>query len=366
MILKYLSVIDFKNIASAELRFSDKINCFIGNNGMGKSNILDAIHYLSFTKSHLGLNDYYSISFDKEETILNGMFIDHDTDDKNILLRIKRGERKILKKNKKEYQKISQHIGLIPLVIISPQDNQLVSGTSEARRKFIDQQLSQQDPVYMDMLISYNKVLTQRNTILREGTMSKELIDILDMQMSRYAEYIYNKRIGFIRQFVPIFNKYYQLISDSTEFVSVNYVSQLNDTDGNLKPLLEGSVRKDLTLGFTSVGVHKDDLEMLIGKELIRKVGSQGQQKTFLISLKISQYELLSRYSQTKPILMLDDIFDRLDSNRVSKIISMVSGEDFGQIFITDTNREYIDKIVASTGNDFYIYTVKNGFISME
>lgn len=366
MILKYLSVIDFKNIKSAELDFSDKINCFIGNNGMGKSNILDAIHYLSFTKSHLGINDYYSISFGKEETILNGVFRDFDVEDKNILLRIKHGERKILKKNKKEYQKISNHIGLIPLVVISPQDNHLVSGGSEIRRKFMDQQLSQQDPVYMNALISYNKVLSQRNTMLKTGIKSKDLIDVIDMQMSKYAKYIHDKRDIFIKQFIPIFNKYYQLISGSKETVSVTYLSSLTQTNGELKPLLDENLSKDIALGYTSVGVHRDDMEMLIGSELIRRVGSQGQQKTFLISLKISQYELLSKNSKTKPILMLDDIFDRLDGNRVGKIISMVSGEDFGQIFITDTNREYIDKIVASTGNDFNIYTVKNGFISME
>lgn len=366
MVLKYLSVIDFKNIETAELSFSNKINCFIGNNGMGKSNILDAIHYLSFTKSHLGINDYYAIHFGKEETILNGVFEDELKEDKAILLRIKHGERKILKKNKKEYDKISQHIGLIPLVIISPFDTNLVVSGSEVRRKFIDQQLSQQDVVYMNSLISYNKVLSQRNTMLKTGINSRDLLDIIDNQMSKYAKYIYDRRVDFIQQFTPIFNKYYQLISDSKESVSIRYVSTMSDTDGDLVPLLKNSLAKDIALGYTSVGIHKDDLDMLIGSELIRKVGSQGQQKTFLISLKISQYELLSRYSNTKPILMLDDIFDKLDSNRVSRIISLVSGDDFGQIFITDTNREYIDKIVSSTSNGFNIYTVKNGDICME
>lgn len=361
MVLKKLSIINFKSIRSAQLEFSDNINCFIGNNGMGKTNILDAIHYLSFTKSHLGLVDSFAVTKGEKTTILDAVFYDSNGDTQSIILQIKPGERKVLKRNKKEYQRISKHIGFIPLVIVSPHDNQLITGASELRRRFIDQQLSQQDSVYMNAVVQYNKVLEQRNTLLKENNINNDILQIIDSQLSKYSKYIFNKRKEFIEQFSPRFNEYYHYIDAGKENVRIEYQSQLINTNGELLPILQNSLPKDRLLGYTTSGIHKDDLIMLLDNELVRKVGSQGQTKTFLISLKLSQYFILNKYSITKPIILFDDIFDRLDAYRVEKIISLVAGDNFGQIFITDTNRENIDEIVKSVGSNFKIFIVDNG-----
>lgn len=361
MILRQLYIVNFKSIKSARLNFSDNINCFVGNNGMGKTNLLDAIHYLSFTKSHLGLYDSFAINNEAEFTVLDAVFQEEDSSKLAILLQIKHGSKKILKKNKKDYDKMSDHIGRIPLVIVSPFDNQLVIGPSELRRKFIDQQLSQQNRLYMSSLVQYNRALEQRNTLLKSNNIRNELIRILDMQMAEYAKYIFNKRREFVAIFTPIFNNIYHSIDLGKENVSIEYQSQLLETNGDIIPLLNESFNQDKVLGFTSTGIHKDDLVMNLGNQLIRKVGSQGQTKTFLISLKLAQYRILDQFAKTKPILLLDDIFDRLDSLRVERIIELVSGSDFGQIFITDTNRAHIDEIIKSIGGDFRLFNIEYG-----
>ncbi len=352
MKLKQLHLINFKSIATASFDFSDKVNCFIGLNGMGKTNILDALHYLSFTKSHLGLKDSLAVRYEQEAAILDASYQTDNEDNLQILLQIKAGQRKVLKRNKKEYDRLSQHIGQFPLVIVSPQDYQLILGTSKERQRFLDMQLSQQDPVYISALAQYNKALQQRNTLLKDGTSNASLMSILDEQMSRYARLIWERRRDFVEHFEPIFQNYYSAIAEEFLPIKLNYQSSLNESEGELLSILQRNLSKDRILGFTSEGIHKDDLTMMLGNERIKDVGSEGQKKTYLISLKLAQYRLLSHTTSEQPMLLLDDIFDKLDVERVKRIIELVGGQDFGQIFITDTNLKYLDEIIHAWGDE--------------
>lgn len=363
MRLRELHIINFKSIASASCHFSDKLNCFIGLNGMGKTNVLDALHYLSFTKSHLSITDALAVRRGEESAILDASYVNDDGDMQSLLLQIKPGSRKVLRRNKKEYQRFSEHIGRFPLVIVSPEDYQLILGGSDERRRFVDQQLSQQDAVYLNALSQYNKALLQRNTLLKEERASDSVLDILDMQLDRYARTVYERRQRFVEEFAPHFQRYYTTISSGAESVTLEYVSTLHDTSGELLSLLREARARDRAIGFTTQGVHKDELLMLLDGTLMRKVGSQGQNKTFLISLKLAQYTLLSLSNPEKPMLLLDDIFDKLDAERVERIVQLVCGENFGQIFITDTNRKYLDEIVASLGDDYKLFGVTSGVI---
>lgn len=363
MRLREIHIINFKSIASASCHFSDKLNCFIGLNGMGKTNVLDALHYLSFTKSHLSITDALAVRRGEESAILDASYIDDAGDVQSLLLQIKPGSRKVLRRNKKEYQRFSEHIGRFPLVIVSPEDYQLILGGSDERRRFVDQQLSQQDAVYLNALSQYQKALLQRNTLLKEAKASDAVLDVLDMQLDRYARIVYERRQRFVQEFSPHFQHYYTAISSGAEAVSLEYVSALHDTAGELLSLLHEARARDRSIGFTTQGIHKDELLMLLDGTLMRKIGSQGQNKTFVTSLKLAQYTLLSLSSPERPILLLDDIFDKLDAERVERIVQLVSGEDFGQIFITDTNRKYLDEIVASLGDDYRLFEVSNGVI---
>ncbi len=365
MKLKHLHLINFKSIATASFDFSDKVNCFIGLNGMGKTNILDALHYLSFTKSHLGLKDALAVRYEQEATILDASYETDSEDKLQILLQIRAGQRKILKRNKKEYDRLSEHIGQFPLVIVSPQDYQLILGTSKERQRFLDMQLAQQDPVYISALTQYNKALQQRNTLLKDGAVNQALLGILDQQMSRYARIIWERRRDFVQDFEPIFQTYYSAIAEETLPIKLSYQSSLNETEGELLSILQGNFAKDRVLGYTSEGIHKDDLTMMLGGQRIKDVGSEGQKKTFLISLKLAQYRLLSQRTSEQPMLLLDDIFDKLDVERVKRIIELVGGQDFGQIFITDTNLKYLDEIIHAWGSDYQLFSVKNGAISL-
>lgn len=358
MILRNLQIHHFKNIDQATLSFSDKVNCFLGANGVGKTNILDALHYLSFTRSHLGVNDALVIQRNKDYSVLRGHYIDKYEDELELLLQIRRGQRKTLKKNKKEYAKLSEHIGLFPLVIVSPQDYQLIQGASEERRKFVDLQLSQQDTYYLNSLSRYQTLLEQRNSLLKSGGTRDSLLDVLDVQLSHLASYIWEQRCSFLEKFNPIFRDYYAAIAREVDELELRYRSSLNSSAGDMYNLLLETRGKDHLLGYTSEGVHRDDLEMLLGGEPIRKVGSEGQRKTFLISLKLAQYRLLSKACAEPPMLLLDDIFDKLDEQRVKSIIELVGGQDFGQIFITDTNRNHLEEIIQNWGQDYHLFTV--------
>lgn len=366
MILTRLHLIDFKSIVTASCDFSPKVNCFIGLNGMGKTNMLDALHYLSFTKSHLAITDTLAVRRGQERALLEGTYQSDHGDERHLLLQIRPGARKVLKRNRKEYTRLSEHIGAFPLVIASPQDYQLILGGSEERRRFVDRQLSQQDSVYMAALAQYHRVLEQRNTLLKApSTPSPSVLDVLDLQLEQVSPMIYDRRKRFVEQFVPLFQRYYTAISGGQEQVSLSYVSPLESTEGHIADLLRESRDRDRILGHTSVGLHRDDLLMLLDGELIRRIGSEGQNKTYLLALKFAQYTLLAETNPERPLLLLDDIFDKLDAERVARIIHLVGGSDFGQIFITDTNREHLDELVSSWGRDYRLFEVVEGALHL-
>lgn len=359
MILKKLSVLNYKNILQAEIGFSFKVNCFFGNNGMGKTNLLDAIHYLSFCKSLINTPDTQIINNDNDLCVIQGEY-EYEGRNEEIFCALRRRQRKQFKRNKKEYDKLSEHIGLLPLVVVSPADVDLIRGGSEERRRFLDVIISQHDKFYLHALIQYNKALLQRNALLKNEGADASLYDVLELQMEMHGRTVYRKRVEFIEEFIPIFNDFYQVICQSSEQVDLQYVSQLA-VEPDLAAKLARTRERDHILGYSSSGIHKDDLDMKLGDCLIRRIGSQGQNKTYLIALKLAQFDFLAKKGETVPILLLDDIFDKLDAARVEQIIKLVSGERFGQIFITDTNRKYLDEILAAVNNDYRLFKVENG-----
>ncbi len=363
MFLQHLSLINYKNINQAEIDFSLKINCFIGSNGAGKTNILDAIYYLSYCKSHKNSIDSQNITHEENFFVLQGKYLINGSEE-NIYCGLKRKQKKQFKRNKKEYERLSEHIGILPLVMISPDDSSLISEGSEIRRKFIDSIISQNDKEYLQALIQYNNALSQRNSLLKSNCTDNTLYDIWEEQMNNFGEIIFNGRKKFIDQFKPIFQSFHQFLSSDNEEVSISYNSQLEND--SLKKLLERSRERDLILGYSTKGTHKDELEMLLGSHPIKKEGSQGQNKTFLIALKLAQFDFLKRISKINPLLLLDDIFDKLDGNRVKQIIKLVSEDNFGQIFMTDTNREHLDEIITEIHQDAKIFIVKNGLVISE
>lgn len=361
MILNRLTIVNYKNIPSADLQFSSNVNCFLGNNGMGKTNLLDAIYYLSFCKSFTNIADSQNIRHNEDFFMLQGLY-DLNGDTEELYCGIKRRQKKQFKRNKKEYDKLSDHIGFIPLVLISPADTILLQGLSEERRKFMDVVISQSDKNYLEALIRYNKALQQRNSLLKQEHLpTEEMFEIWEEQMVVPATTIYQKRKAFLQEFMPVFQEFYRFISLENETVDMLYESDLDK--GDLRQLLKESRTRDTILGHTTRGIHRDDLLMNLGEFPMKRIGSQGQNKTFLIALKLAQFVFLEKNGHTTPILLLDDIFDKLDANRVEQIIKLVSGERFGQIFITDTNRKYLDQIIVQIGNRFRLFEVKNGEI---
>ena len=361
MILKQLSIINYKNLEQVELELSPKINCFVGNNGMGKTNLLDAVYFLSFCKSYTNPVDSQVINHDADVCMLQGKYVFEDQSEEEIYCGLRRRQKKQFKRNKKEYERLSDHIGFIPLVMISPADNELITGSSEERRRFMDIAISQFDKEYLYALQRYNKALQQRNVLLKndEEFIDMTLLELWEDQMVDDGKFIHRKRAAFIEEFTPIFNHFYNIISRSNEQVSFDYVSQLND--GDFRELLRIARRRDMAIGHTTTGVHRDELEMLLNDFPIKKVGSQGQNKTYFVSLKLAQFHFLLQTGNTTPILLLDDIFDRLDANRVEEIVKLLSDDEFGQIFISDTNRESFDKILQQSHNEYHIYSVTNG-----
>ncbi len=364
MILKELSVVNYKNLLQAELQFSPKINCFIGNNGMGKTNLLDAVYYLSFCKSYTNPIDSQIINHDADVCMLQGKYESEDGTQEEIYSGIRRRQKKQFKRSRKEYERLSDHIGLIPLVMISPADNELITGASEERRKFMDMAISQFDKDYLRALVRYNKALQQRNVLLKneEALIDLTLLELWEEQLIEDGMFIHRKRKSFIREFTPIFNDFYARISQSNEQVSFDYISPLNDV--YFREALTRNRARDIAIGHTTTGIHRDELEMLLDGYPIRKVGSQGQNKTYFVSLKLAQFHFLLATGHTRPILLLDDIFDRLDAKRVEEIVKLVSGPEFGQIFLSDTNRESLDKILSRTDNNAHIYAVTDGEIT--
>ncbi len=360
MYLKQLSLVNYKNISQAEIQFSPKINCFIGLNGAGKTTILDAIYYLSYCKSHNNNIDKQNIAHEADFFVIQGNYAVNEREE-HIYCGLKRKHKKQFKRNKKEYDRLSEHIGLLPLVLISPNDSALISEGSDERRRFIDTIISQYDNQYLQWLIKYNNCLQQRNSLLKMGSQDASLFDILEEQMVEYGKQLFTMRKTFIADFSPIFNHFYQTISAGKETVSLAYSSQLDSI--NFKTSLSNSRDRDSILGYTTHGIHKDELEMFLGEYPIKRIGSQGQNKTYLIALKLAKFNFLKSIVQFNPILLMDDIFDKLDSDRVTAIVKLVSEERFGQIFITDTNREHLDQIVKSIQQDSLIFTVENGVV---
>ena len=358
MKLKQLSIINFKNIAQADLDFSDNINCFIGNNGMGKSNLLDAIYYLSFCKSFTHNIDSQNIRHGEEFFMLQGQYERNEMPE-TLSCGIRRRQKKSFKRNKKEYTRLSDHIGFAPLVMVSPDDTTLIQGGSEERRRFIDMVISQWDKPYLETLIRYNKALEQRNTLLRQEVSDPMLYELWEEQMAHLATHVHDTRRKFLEAFIPVFNRFYNLISGGHESVGLSYRSHL--ADGDLMQQLASTRQRDIILGYTTKGVHRDEMEMTLDDYPMKRIGSQGQCKTYLIALKLAQYEFLAQNGNTTPILLLDDLFDKLDAERVERIMQLVSSDIFGQIFITDTNREYLDHIVKHTASDHRLYSVASG-----
>lgn len=343
--------------------FSPKINCFIGNNGVGKTNLLDAVYYLSFCRSTTTSIDSQVINHAADFFVLEGEYLTDSGDEEYVYCGTKRGVKKHFKRNKKEYKRLSEHIGLIPLVLVSPSDTLLIEGTGEERRRFMDVVISQYDRGYIEALSNYNRALQQRNTLLRQDEEPDEsLMSILEERMAESGTLIFAKRDELISSLTPVFNFVYHAISDHSEEVSIAYNSHCRR--GELLDIIRAGRNKDRILGYSLHGVHRDDMEVLIGGFPMKREGSQGQNKTFVIALKLAQYDLLRRVRATDtPLLLLDDIFDKLDARRVERIIDLVAGEDYGQIFITDTNRDHLDRILSAGTFDYRLFSVVGGEI---
>lgn len=359
MFLKKISLFNYKNFSEASFEFDTKINCFVGKNGIGKTNVLDAIYHLSYGKSYFNPLAVQNIKHGEEFFVIDGDFEKNERTEQ-IVCSLKKNQKKILKRNGKQYEKFSDHIGFIPLVIISPADRDLIVEGSETRRKFIDSVISQLDANYLQELIQYQKVLVQRNALLKYFALNhvfeNDTLSIYNEQLNGLGKRIFEKRTKFITDFIPVFNKHHQIITGSEETVQLVYESQLFEK--NLLALLEENINKDRALHYTSVGIHKDDLSFEINQYPIKKFGSQGQQKSFLIALKLAQFEFIKKLSGVKPILLFDDIFDKLDETRVEKIIEMVNNDIFGQLFISDTHPERTESIVKSTHQSYKIFNL--------
>ncbi len=365
MYLESLSILNFKNLEEAELQFSADLNCFIGNNGAGKTNLMDAIYYLSFCKSFLNAVDGLNVRHDEEFFVIQGRYQREDMEEL-IHCGLKKGQKKTFKRNKKEYRKLSEHIGLLPLIIITPSDSDLITGGSEERRKFLDSLISQYDHAYLDALIRYNRALQQRNKLLKqfasERFFSDESLEVWSDQLAFYGKQIHAKRVEYIAKLQPIFQHYYELISSGKEVIGLEYESQLNGED--FESQLRDSLDRDRMIQYTTVGIHKDDILFKLGEYPIRKLGSQGQKKTYLVAMKLAQFDFIKAMAGMTPILLLDDIFDKLDKNRVEQIVKLVAEDHFGQIFITDTNREHLDQIIREVQADARIFRVVDGTVN--
>ena len=364
MYLQQLSFLNFKNYTEAELTLSTGVNAFVGNNGAGKTNLLDAVHYLSLCKSYFNPIDSQQIKQGADFFMINGVF-EKNGNKEVVACGVKRNQKKQFKRNKKDYQRLADHIGLLPLVMISPYDISIIIEGSEERRKFIDNVISQTDNQYLDELIAYNKFLANRNAMLKliadTGRYDPDLLAVLDEQLTASGTRIFAKRRAFMESFTPVFNQHYSFISAGAEQVELVYESQLlND---NLASLLKKNIERDRILERTTSGIHKDDLQFNIHGMPMKKFGSQGQQKSFLIALKLAQYTFLTQKKGFKPLLLLDDIFDKLDEGRVTKLMQMVSNNDFGQVLITDTSISRVQNIFEAINVDVKLFKVAEGNI---
>jgi len=359
MHLKKINLLNFKNFESAQFDFDTKINCFVGANGVGKTNVLDAIYYLSFTKSYFNPSSSQIIKHDEDYFVIEGLFSKFENEE-NIVCSLKKGQKKIVKRNGKIYDKLQHHIGLLPVVMISPADIDLIASGSDVRRKFIDGVISQADSLYLNNLIQYNRVISQRNHLLKyfaaNHTFDAVNLEFYNDKLVDLGVEIYEKRKAFLETFIPIFKERYALISNHKEEVNLLYKSHLENTD--FKQLLNDSLSRDRLFQYTTVGVHKDDLQLTIQNFSVKKFGSQGQQKSYLIALKLAQFDFIKMQTKDTPILLLDDIFDKLDEDRVLQLISLVNKDNFGQLFISDTHPERTENVIKQIHQSYKMFTL--------
>ncbi len=357
MYLKKIALVNYKNFASKEFEFDKNINCFVGNNGIGKTNALDAIYHLAFAKGYFNSIAVQNIKHQKEFFLIEGVFQKGEREEL-ISCSLKRGQKKVIKRNGKQYEKISNHIGLIPLVIISPADRNLIIEGSDVRRKFMDGVIAQSDAEYLRDLMKYNKVLTQRNSLLKyfalNHTFDEINLEIYNEQLIELGKNIHQKRAIFLEEFIPIFIDSYKHMVGDHEQVHLTYKSHLDDAE--FGALLTKSLERDRFLQYTSVGIHRDDLLYTIGEHPIKKFGSQGQQKSYLVALKLAQFNFIKKQTKTTPILLLDDIFDKLDASRVEKLIGLVNDDIFGQVFISDTHVQRTEEVIKKTQQSYKIF----------
>ncbi|MCU0460700.1 MAG: DNA replication/repair protein RecF [Bacteroidales bacterium] len=364
MYLRRLALTNFKNYDSTELEFSPRINCFVGNNGVGKTNILDAIHYLSLTKSFFNNIDSISVRHDEDYFIINGTF-EIDGEEDHIYCAFQKQKQKVLKKNSKEYQKLSEHVGKYPVVMISPADSALISEGSEERRKFLNKIISQYNAEYLNSVLKYSKALQHRNRLLKDfkltGKFENDELLIWDSQLVKYGTYVYEERKSLVDELIPVFQEHYSMICSGKEEVRLSYRSHLSE--GNFSEALVNSVSKDRFLEYTTIGIHKDDLMLEMNGHSVKSLGSQGQQKSYLVALKLAKFEYIRRKSGISPILLLDDIFDKFDAERVEQIIRLVGNHRFGQIFITDTHQSRLHEILSSHNTDYKLFRISNNVV---
>ena len=363
MYIERISILNFKNIADATLEFSPRVNCFLGLNGMGKSNLLEAIYFLSFVRSFGQLPDSALIRHGQEMLMVQGVYQKQSGSMENISCGIVAGKRKTLKRNGKEYDRLSEHVGSVPIVVVSPADTALISDSAEERRRFVNGFISQLDKTYLDAVMRYNTALANRNSYLKIGS-DEEMLRIYDAQMAPVAAKIHQARLEVTELLYPLVCEYYRALSDDHEQVELEYRSELNNA--TLEELLQASRERDRVNGFTTCGVHRDDLRFSIGGYQLRKYGSQGQQKSFLIALKLAQYRIVAQACGEKPILLLDDLFDKLDESRVSRLIELVKGEEFGQVIITDCNGERMGNILHKAECSYKLFNVTYGEVLKE
>jgi DNA replication and repair protein RecF len=364
MYLKKISLTNFKNYSQADMEFSPKINCIVGNNGVGKTNILDAIHYLSLTKSFFNNIDSVSIKHNEDFFIIQGLFV-RDDDEDNIFCSFHRQKQKMLKRNGKEYERLSDHVGRYPVVMISPADYALVSEGSDERRKFMNKIISQYNAEYLDSALNYNKALQQRNKLLRDfnvfNSFDEEMLSVWDSQLVKYGSFVYSERDRLVNDLIPVFQEYYSLVSNDKEKVRLRYRTDLREGDFN--EILKNALSKDRSLEYTTAGIHKDDLLFEMNGYSVRSLGSQGQQKSYLVALKLAKFDYIKKKAGSAPILLLDDIFDKFDADRVAQIIRLVGNHRFGQIFITDTHQDRLYEILNLLDTDYKLFRISESGI---
>ncbi len=363
MRLKKLSLLHFKNIARQELEFCRGVNCLVGDNGAGKTNVMDAIYYLSMCKSSLPMTDTQSIRHGEEGFLVEGQYVSDEEKNERIVCSFTRKGGKVLKRNGKEYERLADHVGLVPAVIVSPADNALISDAAEERRRYLNACISQLDRPYLANVMRYNAVLAERNRLLKTQP-DETMLAIYDDQLTDYGTKIHAARQAFAERLQPVVAEYYRTLSGDREEVELHYKSELGERPYD--EILRAARQKDLVNEYTTSGIHRDDLTLRIGGYPLRKYGSQGQQKSFLIALKLAQYAIVAEACGEKPILLLDDLFDKLDAGRVEQLIRLVSDEAFGQIFITDCNPTRLKSILDEAGGEYALFTVANGEIASE